>query len=138
MLSNMTNNMRPPIQLTVYEQFERIPDELYDSKYMIPYRVNSRMYNKRCLQVESLDDSIALDVTGSKYADIIKFDYIVQAECPYEGILIAQNTYALERVRKLENEDSIGILYLYIHANTLVIIIDKDREYTLTYQQTAL
>ena len=98
-------------------------------KYCTPLTI--RLSDKFDLEyVESIDDATGLDITGCEYADLISISAILDAK-PYPeigGISIIKNSSFLDIAREMTNDEHLGILLLYIHTTSVVLIVDDERE----------
>jgi len=101
-------------------------------KYCSPLTVTLTK-NLKLKSVYSIHGATGLDISGCEFADLINFETILLAppHPDHEHIGIVKNSNFLNIARHTVNDEDLGVLLLYVHANRLLIIIDDERELIL-------
>lgn len=92
--------------------------------------VNIRVDSKKNVSIDSIDDCVAVDISGALYADIVMFDDIVNANQQSKNIFIIQKNSLIEQVSEIRGETNIGVLVLYL-ADRIIFVIHEGREFEI-------
>lgn len=80
------------------------------------------------LQLKSIDEPTCVDITPCQYADLVSFSTILDALDVEDDIKLVCSSSILHQVRSQHQDDSIGVLSLTLFENTLLLVVDDERD----------
>lgn len=92
--------------------------------------VNICIDSKKSVTINSIDECIAIDISGAIYSDIVMFDDIINAQQHSKNIFIIQKNSLIEQVSEIRGEENIGVLVLYL-ADRIIFVIHEGREFEI-------
>lgn len=100
-------------------------------KYCAPITITLST-NHRLVSVYSVDDAIGVDISGCEYADLVTFRTIIDSTpTDVENVSFVKDSALMNKARTIVGDECLGVLLLYMYANTVLLIIDDEREMIL-------